>query len=188
MNKIHSSVASILVLASTSVYADKNGYYAEAAYEKRNSEDTSSNNIGTWKFTAAKLTLGKILSEHWAIEGFLTQGLTSDKKAYSSSVDVQAEISTSYGLAVRPFIKVTDSIELYGRIGLNKENSKITTLYNSAITDTQNKTDNMNFYSFGTAYNINEDFSAIFDYTKMQHSTVYEVDVKKITVGIRYNF
>jgi hypothetical protein len=57
-----------------------------------------------------------------------------------------------------------------------------------AITDTTNKTDNMNFYSFGTAYNISEDFSATFDYTKMQHSTVYEVDVKKITIGIRYNF
>ena len=80
MIRIYSFVFSILALASTSVYADKNGYYVESAYEKRNSEDTSSNNIGTWKFTAAKLTFGKIISEHWAIEGFLTQGLTSDKK------------------------------------------------------------------------------------------------------------
>ena len=188
MNKIYSFAFCILALACTSVYADKNGYYAEAAYEKRNSEDTSSNNIGTWKFTAAKLTFGKIISEHWAIEGFLTQGLTSDKKAYSSSVDVQAEISTSYGLAVRPFFKATDNIELYGRIGVNKENSKITTFYNSAITDTTNKTDNVNFWSLGAAYNISEDFSATFDYTKMQHSTVYEVDIKKYTVGFRYNF
>jgi len=188
MKKIYSFAFFILALASTSVYADKNGYYVEAAYEKRYSEDTSSYNVGTWNFSSTRFIFGKVISEHWAIEGLLTQGITSDKKAYSSSLDVQSEISTSYGFAIRPFIKITDNIELYGRIGLNKENSKITTLYNSTIISTKNNTENVNFWSLGAAYNIIEDFSATFDYIKMQHSTIYQVDIKKYTFGIRYDF
>ena len=116
MNKVFGGLAIALTLGATPVFAENNGYYAEAAYGLVSIEDTSDSNMGTWKPTLARITVGKNVAENWAIEGIITQGLSSDTVTVST-VDVKLESKTSYGIAVRPFYKVTDSLEIFGRIG-----------------------------------------------------------------------
>lgn len=60
-------------LVSVSALAQSNGFYSEAAYSSMTAKDTSSNNVGTFKPSGVRLTLGKVIAENIAVEGFLVE-------------------------------------------------------------------------------------------------------------------
>lgn len=108
----------------STAFAENNDWYAEAAYGVNNV--TPSDSVSKYTPGIARLTVGKVVAENWAIEGLLTQGITSSTAAYSSTYDVKIQSNTGYGFAVRPFIKVTDDLELYGRVGWMQNNTTVT--------------------------------------------------------------
>ena len=153
---------------------ERSGYYAEAAYVLTDSKETSSGI--KWKPALARITFGKEVSENWAVEGFITQGINS------VTVDGnKAKQNSGYGIAVRPFIKVTDEIELYGRVGWVRYKE---TYYAASLEWTYG----LYFWSIGAAYKITDNLSAIIDYSKLQNKAEYDLETSNTAVGVRYRF
>jgi len=167
-------------LISASAFAQSNGLYGEVAYGATNIKDTSSYNLGTWKPAVARFTLGKVIVDNVAVEGFLTQGISKSSVTYSG-YNFQIALNTSYGVALRPFYKLNDDFEVFGRVGkyVNKYTATISTTSSSG-------TYYNNIYSIGTAYKINNSFNLILDYTKFNNKG--DADVSMTAVGLRYNF
>ena len=182
MKKVIAGLAVALTLGATPVFAENNGYYVEAAYGLVNIEDTSDSNMGTWKPTLARITVGNNIAENWAIEGIITQGLSSDTVTVLSTVDVKLESKTSYGIAVRPFYKATDSLEIFGRIGWIKNN------FTGTSTSSTNYTYNQYFWSVGSAYKITDNTSITLDYSKFQNYADLDANVTMTAIGVRYSF
>lgn len=178
------SLISASVFAQSNSSAERSGYYAEAAYVLADSKDTSSNNAGSWKPTLARITVGKEISENWAVEGFITQGINSDTLTYDG-LDYKIKLNSGYGIAVRPFIKATDEIELYGRIGWLKYKQTVTVDSASYSADS---TFSVYMWSLGVAYKITDNISAIIDYSKLQQKEETSADVSLTAIGLRYRF
>ena len=184
MKKISIAVTCFLGAICSTAFAENNDWYAEAAYGVNNV--TASDLTYTPGF--ARLTVGKVFAENWAIEGLLSQGVTSSTAAYSSSVNVQVQSNTGYGFAVRPFMKVTDDLELYGRIGWMQNNSTVNILVASTGA-TYSSTDyswSQYLGSVGVAYKISQNFNATLDYTTLTKRD--DVTVTQTAIGVRYNF
>ena len=156
---------------------ERSGYYAEAAYVLTDSKDTTPEFNGTiWKPSLARITFGKEVSENWAVEGFITQGINS-----VTVVGSKVKQNSGYGIAVRPFIKVTDEIELYGRVGWVRYKE---TYYGTSLEWTYG----LYFWSIGAAYKITDNLSATIDYSKLQNKAEYFLEASNTAVGVRYNF
>ena len=167
-------------LICTSAFAQSNGLYGEVAYGAVTAKDTSSYNLGTWKPTVARFTLGKVIADNVAVEGILSQGI-SKSSVTKSSTNYEIELNNSYGIALRPFYKLNDDFEVFGRVG--KYVNKSTATYSST---TKSLTFYNTLYSIGTAYKINNSFNATLDYTK--YNKKGDLDVSQTSVGLRYNF
>ena len=154
---------------------ERSGYYAEAAYVLTDSKDTFTGYI--WKPALARITFGKEVSENWAVEGFITQGINSVTVNDGSKV----KQNSGYGIAVRPFIKVIDEIELYGRVGWVRYKE---TNYGTSLEWTYG----LYFCSIGAAYKITDNLSATIDYSKLQNKAEYFLEASNTAVGVRYRF
>jgi len=186
MKKISIAVTCFLGAICSTAFAENNDWYAEAAYGVSNVTDLSYDLKYTPGF--ARLTVGKVVAENWAIEGLLTQGVTSSTIAYSSYTNIKTKTNTGYGFAVRPFMKVTDNLELYGRVGWmqNNLNSKILYASNGATYSSTDFSWSQYLGSVGVAYKINQNFSATLDYTSF--SKRGDATVTQTAIGVRYNF
>ena len=167
-------------LISATALSQSNGLYGEVAYGAITIKDTSSFNLGTWKPSLARFTLGKVVADNIAVEGFVAQGLAKSSVT-NSNVNIELAVQTSYGLALRPFYKVNEDFEVFGRAGKYVNKAKVT-----ASGTTDSNTYYHNLYSIGTAYKINDSFNATMDYTKLNNKG--DADSSVIAVGLRYNF
>jgi opacity protein-like surface antigen len=176
------SLISASAFAQSISSAEHNGYYVDAAYALVDVKDTSTYNLGTWKPTLARIAIGKEVTENLAIEGFITQGINSDTVTLSGS-DLKLKLNSGYGIAARPFIKATDEIELYGRIGWlqHKNTSSIASI-------SYDYTFNQYFWSIGAAYKITDNLSAVIDYSKLQNKEEIDADISFTAIGLRYRF
>lgn len=87
---------------------------------------------------------------------------------------------------MRPFINVTDSIELYGRIGSVRYGYSATvTASNGASTSESDKTTNT-MYGGGLAYKLNNKAALVFDYSKLNKKDDTAVSI--VSVGVRFGF
>jgi len=189
MKKISIAITCFLGAVCSTAFAEnkaakeeRSGYYVDAAYTLVAIEDTSSSNLGTWKPTMGRITFGKEISENWAVEGFITQGINSDTLTISG-VDFKVKGNTSYGVAIRPFLKATNDLEIYGRVGWIQNKF---TLSADALSTSEDYTWNQYLWSLGVAYKISDNFSAIIDYTKFTKKE--DANTTSTAVGVRYNF
>lgn len=178
------AVASLFV--SASAFAQKNGdVYGEFSYARATMKDESTNNLGTFKPSAGRFTLGTVVSNNIALEGFVQQGLSASSHAVGNN-NIELKLKTGYGLAVRPFINVTDSIELYGRIGSVRNGYSATvTASNGASASESDKTTNT-MYGGGLAYKLNNKAALVFDYSKLNKKDDTAVSI--VSVGVRFGF
>lgn len=186
MEKSSIAVACFLCTICTSAFAENTDWYTEAAYGVANID--SSKTTLNYTPSIVRITVGKVVADNWAIEGLLTQGVTSSTTAYSSSINVQLQSNTGYGFAVRPFMKVTDDLELYGRVGWmqNNINAKVITASSGATSSSIDYSWSQYLGSVGIAYKINQNFSATLDYTTFTRRD--EITVTQTAIGVRYNF
>ena len=184
------ALAVIATACSTSVIAQKTGsLYGEASYSMVTQEDTSTkDNIGTSKLTLGRFTLGTVVMDNVAVEGFVQQGLSDSSKAFNTSTNVKLELKSGYGFAVRPFLNLSNETELFGRIGLVRQEHEFnaTSISNGKVLATESSTVTNTLYGFGVAYKINDDIKALVDYTKLNNKD--NSDVSMISIGLRYNF
>lgn len=101
--------------------------------------------------------------------------------AVYQNINFELALKSSYGFALRPFYKINEDFEVFGRVGKYVNNFKIT-----YSTYSSNETYYHTLYSIGTAYKINNNFNATLDYTKLNNKG--NVDASLIGIGLRYNY
>jgi hypothetical protein len=180
------ALAFVAVACSTSAVAQSTGnLYGEAAYAVVTAKDTSAtNNVGTFNPTAGRFTLGTVVRENLAVEGFLMQGLSGDSKRVLGT-NVEVKLNTGYGVAVRPFVNLSNEIELFGRVGTVRNEVEVAASAYGRSMSTSSKSTNT-LYGAGVAYKINKDFSAVVDYTKLSNKD--DTDASILAIGLRFNF
>ena len=189
MKKAFALVALTAAIASTSASAQNvGGLYGEVAYSEIKLTDTSSpasDNIGSYTPTAARLTLGKVIADNVALEGFMVQGLSSDSHLVST-VTVDIKLKTSYGLAIRPFVKLNDDLEVFGRLGTVRMKGKATATASNGNSLSEDASTTHTLYGIGAAYTLNKEWKAVVDYTKLTEKD--DMKATMISVGARYSF
>ena len=180
MKKVFAGLAVALTMAATPVFAENSGYYVEAAYDAIKATDKSSFDSGTYSPASVKFTFGKVVTDNLAVEGFISQGVSTGNVTFDSS-DYSIEMKTGYGLAVKPFMKLGEDFEVYGRLGWAKINATW-----SSSSDSVDLNTGYFLASVGLAYKITNNISATLDYTGYTRRN--DVDTNSTSIGVRYSF
>ena len=144
----------------------------------------SSSTLGTFKPSAVSIGVGNVVAENLAVEGYIIQGASSDTRTISG-IDVDLAIKTSYGFAIRPFINVTDDLELFGRLGVMRVKSRAT-VSASGVSSSATGNETHSMYGLGAAYKLSDKVKLIADYKKL--STKDDVKVSLVSIGLRHAF
>lgn len=185
MKKAFAFVALTAAMVSTGALAQNvGGMYGEVAYSEVKITDTSADNIGSYTPTAARLTLGKVVVDNVALEGFVVQGMSSDSHLVSN-VAVDVKLKTSYGLAIRPFVKLNDDLEVFARLGTARMKGKVTASNGNASLSSDGSSTHT-LYGIGAAYTLNKEWKAVIDYTKLTEKD--DMKATMVSVGARYSF
>jgi opacity protein-like surface antigen len=182
-------VAAFALLGSLNSYAQNVGdFYGEVAYTSFSfsAEDVSSDNLGTFKPSSVSIGVGNVVAENLAVEGYIIQGASSDTRTINGSdVDFALAIKTSYGFAIRPFINVTDDLELFGRLGVMRLKVRGTASA-AGVFASATGTQTRSMYGLGAAYKLSDKVKLTADYKKL--STKDDVKVSLVSIGLRYAF
>ncbi len=180
------ALAVVAAACSTTTFAQNVGaVYGEVAYSEVKVTDTSAtNNVGDFTPTAARFTLGKVVTNNVALEGFVVQGMSSDSHLVQN-VSVDIKLNTSYGLAVRPFVKLNDDFEVFARLGTVRMKGKVTASNGNASLSSDAATTHT-LYGIGAAYTLNKEWKAVIDYTKLTEKD--DTKATMVSMGVRYSF
>lgn len=175
----------VVAACSLPVFAQSSGkWYGEVAYGMVSAKDTSTDNLGTFKPSIARFTLGTVVLDNLAVDGFISQGLSTGSNSYASGAKIDIKLKTGYGIALRPFVKATEDLELFGRLGTahNKNSWALSGNGTNSGTDSATQT----FYALGASYKIDKQWAAVIDYTKFANKN--DTDVSLVSLGLRFNF
>ena len=182
MEKLVKNILALIsfTLVASSTFAQSSNMYGEVSYGLVSTKDNATTKLGTWKPTLSRFVLGNVVSDNLAVEGFVTQGM-SKSTVTKSSVNYQLSLETSYGLALRPFYKVNNDFEVFGRVGSYVNESKL-----KYSTTTKSNTYYNALYAVGTGYKINDKMSVVVDYTKLSNKG--NLISSQTAIGLRYSF
>jgi len=180
------ALAVIATACSTNAMAQRTGNaYFEAAYAMVTGKDTSTENWGSFKPTLGRFILGAVVADNVAVEVLVTQGLYGDSKVIRGVGELDVKVKTGYGVAVRPFVNLSNEIELFGRVGAIR-NELEETLSAGVRSGTSSSKITNNLYGVGVAYKFNKSMTAAIDYTKLSNKE--EVETSMVAIGLRFNF
>ena len=178
-------VAAFALLGSLNSYAQNVGdFYGEVAYTSFSAGDVSSDNLGTFKPSSVSIGVGNVVAENLAVEGYIIQGASSDTRTING-FDLDLAIKTSYGFAIRPFINVTDDLELFGRLGVMRLKVRGTASA-AGVFASATGTQTRSMYGLGAAYKLSDKVKLTADYKKL--STKDDLKVSLVSIGLRYAF
>ena len=174
-----------LALASNAYAQKKGDVYGEVSYASVSMKDESSNNLGTFKPSAGRFTLGTVVSNNVAVEGIVQHGLSASSHLVGTT-NIELKLKTGYGLAVRPFLNLSDSVEVYGRLGSVRNGYGIKATASNGTTASESDRTTNTMYGGGLAYKINDKASAVVDYSKLNKKDDSAVSI--VSVGVRFGF
>lgn len=185
MKKLTVLAAAAAALCSFNAAAQNVGaFYGEVGYVIVTAKDVSSNNIGTFKPSGAWLTLGNVIVDNLAVEGYLVEGLSSDAIAVGNA-KADIALKTSYGVGLRPFVHLTDDLELYGRLGSMRTKSQSTVSFNGqSVSESSSST--RTIYGIGLAYKLTNTTKLVADYVKFSNKE--DTRTSSMSVGVRFSF
>ena len=139
----------ILSIVTFSAQAQDKSYfsvgYGQAAYEAFG---------GRWVPTILRFTVGTNVMDNLAIEGMVATGVRESKVS-----GINIEVQKMVGLYAKPFIKMNENFEAYGRVGMLR-----TTVDASASGISTSETDSSFSYGAGIQYNPDSRGGIFFDY------------------------
>jgi opacity protein-like surface antigen len=133
--------------------------------------------------------VGYELHPNVAIEGMLAFGVSDDSITENVSgipVSLKAEIQNAYGLFVKPKFNVSDSLELFGRIGYSRFKTKATASAPGFGSVSATDSDSDLSYGLGATYNFSKSSFATIDY--MNYYNKDGVKGTGLTIGVGYRF
>jgi hypothetical protein len=129
------------------------------------------------------ITLGKNMSENYALEGVYATGM-GDSTSTSLGTTVNLKLSSSYGLYVKPKMLISDAVELFARVGyLNVKSNFTVPALPSANTE---NTGTSLSYGMGASMKITESVYGSLDW--MQWYKKDGADIKGMGLSIGYKF
>lgn len=174
------ALTAIAAACSTSAFAQSVGQlYGEAMYDVISVKDTTVDELGTAKLKAVRFNVGTVVMDNLAVEGSFIMGAGSG--SFSNESSVSTKVKSGYGIALRPFVKVTNDLELFGRVGKSRSKTEW-----QAGNDSGSDTSTDTLYGLGLAYTVSKDVRAVVDYTKSPEKD--GAKVSRMGVGVRFNF
>jgi hypothetical protein len=129
------------------------------------------------------ITLGKNMSESYAIEGVYATGM-SDSTTTSPGTPVNLKLTSSYGLYVKPNMMISDAVELFARVGYFNAKATLSVPAAPALnTDTSGTSLS---YGMGASMKITESVYGSLDW--MQWYKKDGADIKGMGLSIGYKF
>ena len=179
-------VLAVIIACSSYVFAQSVGQWqGEVSYVRQTITDTSTNNLGKFSINGLNLGVSNVVMDNLAVEGFVNLPSSTATNSYAGPATVSIKTKTGYGLSVRPFVKITNELELFGRIGRAKNKTEF-----SSTSPSGNESDSTNtvknFYGLGVGYSVTKEVTLVTDYKK-----IIGIDGAKVTnmgFGVRYNF
>ena len=130
--------------------------------------------------TGVSAMVGYRAMRHLAIEAELGTGVSDDSVSYNG-LRINVENKDYYGIYLRPFVAVTDSIELYGKLGYVSANLSAKL---PGETETARKNDIS--YGLGAALNLTRSLSVHAEVTQLFDKD--DIKITAATIGIRSHF
>ncbi len=110
MTKMKLSLLATLVIASAAVHAE--GTYLELGYGGMKYTEPSLSMTPS----VARAIVGQDVNANLAVEGMAAAGLSNGNTTYSG-VGFSLKMDNAYGFYVKPKVKISDSLEVFGRAG-----------------------------------------------------------------------
>ncbi len=178
-------LASVVIAATPlTVSAQTVGqFYGEAGYSKLN-VDIDIPGVPEFKPDALKLSLGYVPVKNFAVEGLFATGLSGSSKNIDG-VNVKADLEESFGIYLRPFVDLNDTVQLYARLGFISAKAKVSASvpgFSASVTDR----DEDFSYGIGAAFNLSKSMALTVDYNQFYDKD--GVDVSGYGIGLRFNF
>jgi len=171
-------------LVSTAALAQSksntNSYYAELGLNmlQNTISDRSYSNANSFG-----ARLGKNLSENFAVEGVYISGMEDATFSSTATGALTYKQTGSYGLYIKPKAKITNELELFGRIGYFYSNG---TSYTANTRRTVDVSENAVSYGLGVTYNISKNVYTSLDY--MQWDKKDSTDIRGFGLNVGFNF
>jgi opacity protein-like surface antigen len=158
-------------------------FYGEAGYSKLN-VDIDIPGAPKFKPDALRLSIGYVPAPNLAVEGLFATGLSGSSKNIDG-VNVKVDLKESFGIYLRPFVDLNDTVQLYARLGFISAKAKASASA-PGITVSATDRDEDFSYGIGAAFNVSKTVALTVDYTQFFDKD--GVDVSGYGVGLRFNF
>jgi opacity protein-like surface antigen len=129
------------------------------------------------------ITLGKNMSPNYALEGVYANGM-SDSSTTSPGTTVNVRLASSYGLYVKPKLAISDSIEMFARVGYFNFKANSTVPAQPSSNDSANGTSLS--YGLGASMKIVNNIYGNLDWMQMYKKD--GVDIKGMGLSVGYKF
>ena len=127
------------------------------------------------------ITLGKNMSQNYALEGVYANGMSD---ASTTSPVVNVRLASSYGLYVKPKLALSETFELFARVGYF--NFKANSTVPSDTTQNQSANGTSLSYGLGASMKITNAVYGNLDWMQMYKKD--GADIKGMGLGIGYSF
>lgn len=164
-------------LAQQAQAASTGDNYFEIGYGQLSYKEAGFGNLSP---SVIKGTLGTVVSEGFAIEGFVATGVSDDSIRYLG-VPVTLSINHAFGVYARPFLKVGESAELFARAGFFR--GKLTASANGYHFGTSGGDFS---YGVGAAFNVSNNVQLTVDY--MQYYDKENIKISGAGLGVKVAF
>ncbi len=155
------------------------GLYGEIGYASLNYKETAAS-LST--MGAARVILGYNLMENLAMDGMVAFG-ASDGSTTISGVTIKGRIDSGYGIYLKPKAKLSESIEVFGRLGYF--NANMTVWVPGTPLSVSRSGDDFS-YGIGGNVKVSKDMSLNLDY--MSYYNKNGTTVNGVTLGLGFNF
>ena len=178
MKNLLLTIPAALAAFTAPAYANEVGSkYFEVGYAQISYKESQ---VPTYSIPTVKGAFGVVVTDGLAVEGFIATGVSDQTKTYQN-VPVKLSLDSAYGIYARPFVKIGESAEIFGRAGFAK--AKFTgSSGNVSITE---EGDDFS-YGVGAAFNVSKNIQIGVDY--MMYYSKSDVDVTGFGVGIKIGF
>lgn len=157
--------------------------YGEAGYSKLN-VDIDIPGVPKFEPDALRLSVGYVPVPNLAVEGLFTTGLSGSSKNIDG-VNVKVDLEESFGIYLRPFVDLNDTVQLYARLGFISAKAKVSASVPGLSASVTDRDEDFSF-GVGAAFNVSKTVALTVDYNQFYDKE--GTDVSGYGIGLRFNF
>jgi hypothetical protein len=166
------------VIFTPATFAEQSTYF-EIGYSGNTIKDDT-NFLGSYNNGAIKISLGAEVLPGLAVEGSLGTGVGDDTNNVLG-VPVTVKTNGFATLYARPFVKLNEQVEFFGRVGYFRGEIEAT-VRGQTFSDTEGDLS----YGVGFAFNLTKESAIVLDWMKYYDKD--GVDVSGVGIAYRFRF